>query len=113
MEMKIKKSVATLLAHIIKLDNRDIERESPLFCELMSQDFDCSSKEAKEFLDSIMVEEYDIDEHVKFIRDVLADDNFTKYKILEQLNHIIYSDNIKDNDYKEFEKIKNTLFNNK
>ncbi len=113
MEMKIKKSVATLLAHIIKLDNRNIERESPLFCKLMNQDFGCDKGEAKEFLYKIMQEEYNIDEHVEFIRDVLADDNYTKYKILEQLNHIIYSDDIEDSDYQEFEKIKNILFNNK
>jgi len=113
METRIKKSVATLLVHIIKLDNRDIDKESPLFCQLMNQDFDCSSKEAKEFLYNIMKEDYNIEEHVKFIRDALADDNYTKYKILEQLNHIIYSDNIVDNDYKEFEKIKNILFDNK
>jgi len=113
MEMKIKKSVATLLAHIIKLDNRDVDKETPLFCKLMNQDFGCDRGEAKEFLDKIIEEEYDIDEHVKFIRDVLVNDNYTKYKILEQLNHIIYSDDIEDSDYKEFEKIKNMLFNNK
>ncbi len=60
-----------------------------------------------------MNEDYDIDEHVKFIRDVLADDNYTKYQILKQLNHIIYSDDIEDNDYEEFEKIKNILFDKK
>ncbi|SHO81634.1 hypothetical protein MNB_SV-15-1180 [hydrothermal vent metagenome] len=110
MEMKIKKSVAVLLAHIIKLDNRDIEKETPLFCKLMKQDFGCDRGEGKEFLYKIIKEDYNIDEHVKFIRDVLADDNYTKYEILKQLNRIIYSDNIEDNDYKEFEKIKNILF---
>jgi uncharacterized tellurite resistance protein B-like protein len=113
MEMKIKKSVAILLAHIIKLDNRDIDKESPLFCQLMGQDFGCDEDEAKEFLYKIINEDYNIEEHLKFIKDILLDDNYTKYKILEQLNHIIYSDNIEDNDYKEFEKIKNILFDNK
>ena len=50
MEKKIKKSVATLLAHIIKIDNRDIAKEAPLFCKLMEMDFDCDSEEAKTFL---------------------------------------------------------------
>ncbi len=39
MEKKIKKSVGILLAHIIKVDHRDIEKSVPLFCELMGQNF--------------------------------------------------------------------------
>jgi hypothetical protein len=35
MEQKIKRSVGTLLAHIIKVDGRDIKKEAPLFCALM------------------------------------------------------------------------------
>jgi uncharacterized tellurite resistance protein B-like protein len=110
MENKIKKSVATLLAHIIKIDNRDIEKEAPLFCKLMEMDFDCNSEEARAFLDQILKEEYDLDEHIAIINKALCDDNLSKMHILEQLNHIIYSDTITPKDYTEFEKIKEALF---
>ena len=110
METKIKKSVATLLAHIIKIDNRDIEKEAPLYCKLMEMDFDCDSEEAKAFLTQTLEEEYDLDEHIAIINDALCDDKLSKMHILEQLNHIIYSDTITPNDYKEFEKIKEALF---
>jgi len=109
MEKKIKKSVAILLAHIIKIDNRDIEKESPLFCKFMEMDFDCDPEEAEDFLKQTMQEEYDLDEHLAIINDALCDDKLSKMHILEQLNHIIYSDTITPNDYEEFEKIKKTL----
>ena len=44
MEKKIKKSVATLLAHIIKIYHIDIEKEATLFCKIMEIDFDCNSE---------------------------------------------------------------------
>lgn len=110
MEKKIKKSVATLLAHIIKMDNRDIEKEAPLFCKLMEMNFDCDPKEAEDFLKKTLEEEYNLDEHIAIINDALRDDKLSKMHILEQLNHIIYSDTITPKDYKEFEKIKEALF---
>lgn len=112
MEKRIKTSVATLLAHIIKMDQRDIEKAAPLFCKLMGKDFGCDINEAKAFLHTIMQEdyEYDLDEHLKIINDALCNDQLSKMHIMEQLNHIIYSDKITDKDYEEFEKIKNTLF---
>ncbi|MEA2029906.1 MAG: TerB family tellurite resistance protein [Campylobacterota bacterium] len=112
MEQKIKKSVATILAHIIKVDKRDVAKETPLFCRLMDQDFGCDSGEAEQFLQAIMQEDYDIEEHAKFIRKVLKDDQYTKYKILKQLNQVICSDEISDEDYKEFERIREILFPN-
>lgn len=110
MEKKIKKSVATLLAHIIKIDDRDIKKEAPLFCKLMEMDFDCDSEEAETFLTETLQEEYDLDQHIAIINDALCDDKLSKMHILEQLNHIIYSDTITPNDYEEFEKIKKALF---
>jgi len=110
MEKKIKESVGTLLAHIIKVDNRDIENEAPLFCEIMGQDFDCSDEEAKAFLYRIMDEEYDLDKHIEIINQALCDDKLSKFHLLEQLNHIIYSDDISEEDYKIFEDIKSKLF---
>ena len=110
MENKIKKSVAIVLAHIIKIDHRNIEKEAPIFCKLMEKDFGTDAKESEAFLTQILQEEYDIDEHLAIINNALCDDKLSKMHILEQLNHIIYSDTITPNDYEEFEKIKQALF---
>jgi len=110
MEKKIKESVGTLLAHIIKVDHRDIEKEAPLFCEIMGQNFACSEEEAKEFLYGLMDKEYNLDEHVSIINQALCEDKLSKFHLLEQLNHMIYSDKISPDDYKIFENIKNKLF---
>lgn len=112
MDKKIKKSVAILLAHIIKVDNRDVEKEIPLFCSLMGQSFKCDKEEASAFLKQAMHEEYNIDEHVEIINNALEDDKLSKMHILEQLNRIIYSDTITDVDYRIFEAIKKRLFPN-
>jgi len=110
MKEKIKESVGTLLAHIIKVDKRDVEKEAPLFCDIMGQDFECEPEEARAFLDDIMYKEYDLDEHISIINQALCDDKISKFHILEQLNHVIYSDTISPEDYKVFEDIKNKLF---
>ncbi|MFT7879926.1 MAG: hypothetical protein ABXS91_05960 [Sulfurimonas sp.] len=110
MQKKIKESVATLLAHIIKLDERDIEKEAPLFCDILGQDFECSEAESKAFLKDIMEKEYDLDQHIQIIKQALCEDRISKYHLMEQLNHIIYSDKITPEDYAFFEKLKNELF---
>ena len=110
MENKIKESVGTLLAHIIKIDNRDVKKEAPLFCEIMGQNFDCNSDEAETFLYAMMNKEYNLDKHIGIINDALCDDKLSKFHLLEQLNHIIYSDTISEEDYKIFEDIKERLF---
>ena len=110
MEKTIKESVGTLLAHIIKIDNRDVKKEAPLFCEIMGQNFDCNSDEAETFLYAMMNKEYDLDKHIGIINDALCDDKLSKFHLLEQLNHIIYSDTISEEDYKIFEDIKERLF---
>ena len=110
MEKRLKESVGTLLAHIIKVDNRDIEKEAPLFCEIMGQNFDCTTDEAKGFLYGFMDSEYDLDMHVDVINQALCEDKLSKFHLLEQLNHIIYSDRISEKDYKIFEDIKERLF---
>jgi len=110
MEKKLKESVGTLLAHIIKIDNRDVSKEAPLFCEIMGQNFDCSEEEAEIFLHALMNKEYDLDEHIAIINDALCEDKLSKFHLLEQLNHIIYSDTISEEDYKVFEDIKKRLF---
>jgi len=110
MEKKLKESVGTLLAHIIKIDNRDVEKEAPLFCEIMGQNFDCNPDEAETFLYAMMNKEYDLDDHIEIINNALCDDKLSKFHLLEQLNHIIYSDKISEEDYKIFEDIKERLF---
>ena len=110
MQNKIKESVAALLAHIIKVDNRDVTKEAPLFCQLMGQDFNCTEDEAEAILQKIMQSEYDLDEHINIINQALSEDKLSKFHLLEQLNHMIYSDTIAPEDYKIFEDIKNKLF---
>ena len=110
MERKLKESVGILLAHIIKIDHRDVAKEAPLFCEIMGQNFDCSEEEAETFLHALMNKEYDLDEHIGIINDALCEDKLSKFHLLEQLNHIIYSDTISEEDYKVFEDIKKRLF---
>ena len=110
MEKRIKKSVATLLAHIIKIDKRDIDKEAPLFCKLMGADFGCSAGEAKDFLTNVVEEDYNLDEHLEIINEALCNDRISKMHLMEQVNQIIYSDTITQQDYEEFEKIKNKLF---
>lgn len=110
MHQKIKESVGTLLAHIIKVDNRDIEKEASLFCKIMGQNFECSEKEARAFLGEIVKKEYDLDAHIDIINQALHEDKLSKFHLLEQLNHVIYSDRISPQDYQIFESIKNRLF---
>jgi uncharacterized tellurite resistance protein B-like protein len=110
MENKLKESVGTLLAHIIKIDNRDVVKEAPLFCEIMGQNFDCNPEDAETFLHAMMNKEYNLDEHIDIINDALCEDKLSKFHLLEQLNHIIYSDTIQEHDYKVFEDIKKRLF---
>lgn len=111
MKKAIKRSVATLFAHIIKIDHRSVEKEGPLFCKLIGMDFDCTSTEAKELLNDILNENYDLDEHLNIINNALENDLLCKLHIMEQLNHIIYSDTITVRDYDEFERVKDVLFN--
>ena len=111
MEQKIKESVGALMAYIIKIDNRDIEKETPVFCDIMGVDFNCTQDEAKEILHAVMSEEYDLDEHIERINQALCEDKLSKFHLLEQLNHVIYSDTISPNDYEIFEEIKEKLFN--
>lgn len=110
MEKKIKRSVATLLAHIIKMDKREVEKEAPLFCRIMQKNFACNNQEAYDFLKSVVQEDYDLEEHISIINDALCGDQLSKMHLMEELNHIIYSDRITDEDYKEFERIKDKLF---
>lgn len=112
MKQAIKESFAMLLAHIIKIDNRVTQKEVKLFCSLMKQDFGCNQEEAFEFLKNAVIEENNIDNYIDIINNALKDENFNKMHILEQLNHMIYTDSISSEEYAVFEKIKKILFPN-
>ena len=111
MEQKIKESVGALMAHIIKVDNRDVEKETGIFCDIMGADFNCTEEEAKEILERVLTTEYDLDEHIDHINEALCKDKLSKFHLLEPLNHVIYSDTISPNDYEIFEEIKEKLMN--
>jgi len=89
-----------------------LKKEASLFCSLMGQNFNCDKEESLAFLETVVDSEYDLDEHVDIICGALKDDNLSKMHILEQLNHMIYSDTISPDDYKLFEEIKKKLFPN-
>lgn len=110
MDRKIKESVATLFAHIIKVDNREVAKEAPLFCDLLGEDFACNREEAEAFLIEFMDREHDMDKHVAIIKEALCNDKISKYHLMEQLNRIICSDKITPEDYEFFEKIRDELF---
>ena len=109
MLQKIKKSVATIFAHIIKLEHRDIQKSAPLFCDLMGEDFDISIDEAKGLLSDVLSSDYDIDAHIEIVANALKDDILSKYHLLSQLNHIIYSGEFSDSDYEFFENFEKRL----
>jgi len=109
MLQKIKKSVAVVFAHIIKLDDRDIESSYPLFAKLMGEDFALGDDEAKELLLEALNSDSDIDSDIEIIAQALKGDILSKYHLFEQLNHIIYSDEFSDSDYEFFEYLKEKL----
>jgi len=111
MDKMIKESVATLFCHAIKLDDKDLKVEKPLFCRFMGQDFDCDSKEAEELLEKTMEEDCEnIDTHISIVTNALYNEPYCKMSILKQLNHIIFKSNIKDEDYEFFDKVKDSFF---
>jgi len=111
MDKMIKESVATLFCHAIKLDDKNLTVEKPLFCRFMGQDFDCNGKESEALLEKLMSENCDnIDTHISIISNALYTEPYWKMNILKQLNHIIFKSNIRDEDYDFFDKVKNSFF---
>jgi hypothetical protein len=115
MDKKLKESVATLFCHAIKLDNKDLKLEKPIFCRFMGQNFDCDSKESQEILEKVMNQECDdnIDTHISIISNALYNEPYEKMNILKQLNHIIFRSNLKSEDYDFFNKVKYSFFEKK
>jgi len=110
MDAMIKESVAALFCHVIKMDNKDLNTERPLFCRFIQQDFDTSCQEANTLLDEVMDKDYNIDTQISIIANALHNETYTKMSVLKQLNHIIVKSNLRDDDYDVFEKVKKAFF---
>jgi uncharacterized tellurite resistance protein B-like protein len=111
MDAMIKESVAALFCHVIKMDNKDIDVERPLFRRFMKQDFpDMTNEEACELLDEVMEKDYNIDTQISMISNALHNETYTKVSVLKQLNHIIVKSNLEDEDYDLFDKVKTAFF---
>jgi len=107
MDAMIKESVAALFCHVIKLDDKDIDIERPLFCRFMRQDFpNMTEEEARSLLTEVMSKEYNIDTQISIIANALHNEIYTKMSVLKQLNHIIVKNKLNDDDYDLFDKVK-------
>ncbi|HHH19234.1 MAG TPA: hypothetical protein ENK86_01800 [Campylobacterales bacterium] len=109
MDAMLKESVAALFCHVIKKDDKDIEKERPIFCRFMKQDFDCDCEEANQLLDETMDKEYNIDTQISIIGNALCNKTYDKVSLMKQLNHIIIKDKLNSEDYEVFDKLKKAL----
>jgi len=111
MDVLIKESVATLFCHAIKLDDKEMKIEQPIFCQFMGQDFDCNSEEAKKLLaETMQKDDENIDAHISTITNALHNEPYKKMNLLKQLNHIIFRSKMRDEDYEFFDKVKQSFF---
>jgi len=106
--------VAALFCHVIKMDNKDLNVERPLFCRFIQQDFQSTTcEEANQLLDDVMEKEYNIDTQISIIANALHNETYTKMSVLKQLNHIIVKNKLQDKDYDLFDKVKTAFFSNR
>ena len=113
MDAMIKESVAALFCHVIKMDDKDLNVERPLFCRFIQQDFESATcAEANQLLDDVMEKEYNIDTQISIIANALHNETYTKMSVLKQLNHIIVKNKLQDEDYDLFDKVKTAFFPN-
>lgn len=111
MNKTLKESYATLLAYIIQIDKDEVShQEATLFCMLMNDNFGCNKDEALTFLKGRRVKEEDFQKALDAINKVLEKNPLDKMHLLEQMNHIIYSDGIAEDEYEGFERVKKILF---
>jgi len=112
MDSALKESIATLLCHIIKINNKNLEVERELFLDFMEENFDSDIGELQRLFDKLMQQEYDdIDRHLSILSNALYNQLYPKMKILNQLNSMILKGgDISDEDYEFFEKVKEALF---
>jgi uncharacterized tellurite resistance protein B-like protein len=112
MDSALKESVATLLCHIIKINNKDINVERELFFDFMEENFELDIGEIQRLFDKLMQQEYDdVDRHLSITSNALYNQPYPKMKILNQLNSMILKGgDISDEDYEFFEKVKENFF---
>ena len=111
MDKMLKESVAALFCHVIKMDDKDIDAERPLFCRFIKQDFpSMTNDEACTLLNDVMEKEYNIDTQITILANGLHTETYTKMSVLKQLNHIIVKSNLADEDYDLFDKVKMAFF---
>jgi hypothetical protein len=111
MDKMLKESVASLFCQAIKMEDKDIDTERPLFCRFMRQDFpSMTDAEACKLLDEVMEKEYNIDTQIAIIANALHNETYTKVSVIKQLNYIIVKSNLRDEDYDLFDKVKRAFF---
>jgi hypothetical protein len=110
MEKMLRESVAALFCYVIKNENKDIDKERPLFCRFMKQDFNMECEDANELLDEVLEKDYNIDTQISIISNALVNQTYQKMSILKQLNHIIIKDNLQSENYEIFDKVKKAFF---
>lgn len=110
MDKMLKESVAALFCHVIKLDDKDLDVERPLFARYMKQDFDSSKEESYALFDEVMEKDYNIDTQISMIANGLINETYTKVSVIKQLNHIIVRSKLEDDDYDLFDKVKEAFF---
>jgi len=113
MDRMLKESVAALFCHVIKLNDKDLDAERPLFRRFMKQDFNTDKEEACHLLDDVMNKDYNIDTQISIIANALHNETYTKMSVLKQLNHIIVKSKLENDDYDLFDKVKEAFFPSK
>jgi len=106
MDSMLKESVAALFCHVIKMDNKDRDKERPLFCRFMQQNFDDSCQNLSEIYYEMLEKEYNIDTQISIIANALSNKTYEKVSILKQINHLIIKDNLHTENYDIFDKVK-------
>lgn len=110
MDKMLKESVAALFCYVIKLDDKDLDLERPLFARYMEQDFALSEEESLVLFDEVIEKEYNIDTQIAMIANGLTNETYKKMSVLKQLNHIIIRSKLEDDDYNLFDKVKKAFF---
>ncbi|NEW60136.1 hypothetical protein GSY74_02470 [Sulfurovum sp. bin170] len=106
MDSMLKESVAALFCYVIKLDNKNVDRERPLFCRFMQQNFDYPCEDLSKLYYELLEQEYNVDTHISIISNALINKTYEKVSILKQINHLIIKDNPHTEDYDIFDKVK-------
>jgi hypothetical protein len=106
MDDTLKESVAALLCYIIKVDNKDVHKERPLFCRFMQQNFNYPCEDLSKIYYNTLKSNYNIDTHISIIANALVNKTYEKVTILKQINYLIIKDNLHTDDYDVFNKVK-------